>query len=263
MRTQTILAKGTLVGFAIGAAVALAACLGARFGAFAYDRGLEVLIPGVAIGVVGLVAGLVWLWRALEANDSKGWCFGGAGLIGCALLVGIPADHLWLSYSLPPIHDISTDIGDAPRFETLLAWRKGAPNPPSYDGPNMVTYGGERMTTALAQKYAYPDIRPMEKLNVHHKTVPLKEYYASWFWRCLNTVNGLGWQVASFDLKSGRIEATDTSLWFGIVSDIVIRVRTAGSIGVRIDVRAKSRMGTADMGRNATLVRDFLHAMPP
>jgi hypothetical protein len=263
MRYQTVLAKGAVVGFVAGVAVALVACLGTRFGTFEYGRGIEVLIPGVAIGAGGLVAGLLWLGRALEANDSKGWRCGGVGLLGCALLVGIPADHVWLAYSLPPIHDISTDIGDAPRFEMLLAWRDGASNPPSYDGPQIVTYGGERMTTALAQKYAYSDIKPMEKLNVFHARVPLKEYYANQFWRCLNTVNGLGWQVASFDLKSGHIEATDTSLWFGIVSDIVIRVRTAGPIGVRIDVRAKSRSGTADMGRDATLVRDFLHAMPP
>jgi hypothetical protein len=85
-----------------------------------------------------------------------------------------------------------------------------------------------------------------------------KEFYAKMFWRALNTVNALDWQVASFDFKSGRIEATDTSFWFGIVSDIAIRVRPAGAIGVRIDIRAKSRTGGADAGRNAEIIRDFL-----
>lgn len=262
MRYQRGLARGALIGFGLGSLVGLAACLGTRLGVFDYDKGLAVLMPGVALGAIGLLCGLFWLWRALKENDSRAWRSGGAGLLGCLLLVGIPADKLWLSYSLPPIHDISTDIGDAPKFDTLLSWRKGAPNPATYDGPDVVFYGGEKMTTALAQKYAYPDIKPMEKLNVYHARVPLKEYYANQFWRCLNTVNGLGWQVASFDLKDGRIEATATSFWFGIVSDIVIRIRTAGPIGVRIDVRAKSREGTADMGRNAELVRDFLEALP-
>jgi len=47
------------------------------------------------------------------------------------------------------------------------------------------------------------------------------------------------------------------TLWFGNVSDIVIRVRPAGAIGVRIDIRAKSRIGQSDAGRNADLIRDF------
>ena len=41
-------------------------------------------------------------------------------------------------------------------------------------------------------------------------------------------------------------------------SDIVIRVRPAGAIGVRVDIRAKSRIGEADRGHNAELIRDFL-----
>jgi hypothetical protein len=35
-------------------------------------------------------------------------------------------------------------------------------------------------------------------------------------------------------------------------------VRPAGAIGVRVDIRAKSRIGQKDAGRNAELIRDFL-----
>ncbi|MDE2495801.1 MAG: DUF1499 domain-containing protein [Alphaproteobacteria bacterium] len=255
MRYQPFLARVSLGCFLLGAAVALTACLGTRLGSWPYALGLRILAPGVAVGAVGLVGGFVWIWRALAANNSLGWRCGIAGLFGSLLLVGIPADHLWLHYSLPPIHDVSTDIGDAPQFHSLLAWRKGAPNPATYDGPVIVTYNGERVTTALAQKYAYPDIKPLELLAGR---MPPKEFFAKYFWRALNAVNALDWQVASFDLKTGRIEATDTGFWFGVVSDIVIRVRPAGAIGVRIDIRSKSRVGTADMGRNAEIVREFL-----
>jgi len=41
----------------------------------------------------------------------------------------------------------------------------------------------------------------------------------------------------------------------------VIRVRPAGAIGTIIDIRAKSRVGVADLGRNADLIRDFLERM--
>lgn len=258
MRYQPILAKIAFGGFLLGLAVALAAAFGTRLGYWDYAYGMKLLIPGVAVGVAALGCAVAWIARALAANNSLGWRLGSVGLLGSALLTGIPADNLWLSYSRPPIHDISTDIGDAPQFHTLLAWRKGAPNPPGYDGPIVVSFGGERVTTALAQKYAYIDIKPVERLRGNFTE---KEFYAKMFWRALNTVNAFDWKVAAFDFKEGRIEATDASLWFGVVSDIVIRIRPAGTWGVRIDIRAKSRVGTSDMGRNAELIRDFLPRM--
>jgi hypothetical protein len=258
MRTQPILAKLAFGGFLLGLAVALAGCLGTRLGTWDYAEGVKILIPGAAVGGAALICSAVWIARALAMNNSLGWRLGGPALIGSLLLVGIPADNLWLAASLPPIHDISTDIGDAPKFQTLLAWRKGAPNPASYDGPVIVSYGGESETTALAQKYAYPDIKPVERLKGAYSE---KEFYAKMFWRALNTVNAFDWRVASFDFRRGRIEATSTSFWFGVVSDIVIRIRSAGAIGVRIDIRTKSRVGVADMGRNAELIRDFLPRM--
>ena len=255
MRYQPILAKAAFAGFLAGLAVALTASFGTRLGFWDYALGVKILVPGVAIGAVALASAIAWIARALTANESLGWRLGSIGLAGSVLLVGIPADNLWHRMTLPPIHDVSTDIGDAPQFHTLLAWRKGAANPASYDGPVVVTYGGERVTTSLAQKYAYPDVKPVERLKGQFTE---KEFYGKMFWRALNTVNALDWRVASFDFKSGRIEATDTSFWFGIVSDIAIRVRPAGAIGVRIDIRAKSRTGGADAGRNAEIIRDFL-----
>lgn len=265
MRYQPLLGKISLVAFVIGFLIAMAACIGTRIGYFDYHLGKQVLLPGVGVGAVGLACGLAWIWRALAMNNSTGWRFGAAGLIGSALLVGIPADYLWLSISLPPIHDISTDIGDPPQFgPDILKLRRGAPNPASYDGPVVVTYGGEKMTTSLAQKNAYPDIRPLDRLKVNYTA---KEFYGKMFWRALNLANAFGWRIASFDYKTGRIEATDTSLWFGITSDIVVRVRMASASqpgsawGVHIDIRAKSRVGQSDLGRNANIIRPFLAKM--
>ncbi|MDE2184180.1 MAG: DUF1499 domain-containing protein [Alphaproteobacteria bacterium] len=258
MRHQPLLAKISLAAFVAGFLCALTASLGTRFGLWDYTLGLKILMPAVAVGCIGLVAGLAWIWRALAINNSEGWRYGAIGLIGSALLVGIPADYLWLSVSLPPIHDVSTDIGDAPKFETLLSWRKDAPNPASYDGPAIVAYDGVKMTTALAQKYAYPDIKPLERLKMQYTW---KEFYGKMFWRALNLANAFGWQIAAFDYKTGRIEATDTSFWFGVTSDIVIRIRPAGALGVRIDIRSKSRVGQADCGRNAEIIRPFLVLM--
>jgi fatty-acyl-CoA synthase len=77
------------------------------------------------------------------------------------------------------------------------------------------------------------------------------------YWRCFETVKRLGWTIVDASEKDLRIEASDKSLWFGRISDIVIRVRPAGTIGSRVDVRAQSRDGENDHGRNAARLKAF------
>lgn len=252
---QSLWAWISLTGFIAGAAVALVAVIGSHMGRWDYAQGLTLLRPGLAIGLIGLISGTIWLWRALAANNGACATIGMSGFLGTLLLVGIPGHYLWMAYARPPIHDISTDIGEAPQFHALLKLRQGATNPPDYDGPKEIHYSGDRLTVALAQKYAYQDIKPLERLA---GTMPQKEFVAKYFWRSLNAAQALGWNVVSYSEQGGTIEATDKSFWFGVVSDIVIRVRPAGTIGVRVDIRAKSRVGEADCGRNARLIRTFI-----
>ena len=72
-------------------------------------------------------------------------------------------------------------------------------------------------------------------------------------------VRDLGWELIASDRPSGRIEATDTTFWFGFKDDVVVRI-TADSAGQgsRIDVRSKSRVGVGDVGTNARRVRELL-----
>ncbi len=255
MRHQPLLAKISFAAFFLGTVIALTACIGTRLHHWDLAFGTKLLTPGIGFGVLGLVCGIGWIWRALAMNNSLGRLWGAIGLIGSTILVGIPANYLWHVYTLPPIHDISTDIGNAPQFHTLLKWRKGAPNSARYDGPVVITYDGEKMTTAVAQKDAYPDIKTLPAMDNRTRQ---KQFVAKYFWRALNAVHAEGWQVASFDEKKGRIEATSASFWFGTISDIVIRVRPAGTVGVLVDIRAKSRRGVSDAGRNAELIRAFI-----
>ena len=55
----------------------------------------------------------------------------------------------------------------------------------------------------------------------------------------------------------GRIEAIDTTFWFGFEDDIVIRVTPAGD-HARIDIRSLSRVGVSDAGTNARRIRAYL-----
>jgi uncharacterized protein (DUF1499 family) len=70
----------------------------------------------------------------------------------------------------------------------------------------------------------------------------------------------MDWEVVGSDQSTGRIEATDTTPWFGFKDDIVVRITPWGS-GTRVDVRSVSRVGRSDVGTNARRIRDFLDAL--
>jgi hypothetical protein len=70
----------------------------------------------------------------------------------------------------------------------------------------------------------------------------------------------MGWHIVDYSESQGRIEATDTSFWFGQKADIVIRVREAGSLGAIADIRSQSETGTRDYGANIARLKAYLKA---
>ncbi|HEX5632437.1 MAG TPA: DUF1499 domain-containing protein, partial [Gemmatimonadales bacterium] len=139
--------------------------------------------------------------------------------------------------SVPFIHDISTDLADPPGFVALAFERKAA--------PNGLEYGGTKV--AEEQRRGYPDIKPLI----------LAAPPAQAMQRALDAARALGWRVATADAASGRLEATDTTFFFGFEDDVVVRIRAEGT-GSRVDVRSVSRVGLSDLGANAQRIRRFL-----
>src|SRR5215472_18669954 len=260
MRAQTLAARISFICFVLAVVNFLAAALGTRVGLWTYKIGLPLLLPALLLGLIALVAGIVWGVMALVRNSGAGSRWGVIGLVGAARVLAIPLNYLRLGLMAPPIHDISTDIEYAPSFKALLPLRQGAANGPEYDGPKLVTLPGGKVTTVTAlQKKYYGDIIPLvEFIRIHS---PGESRPAKLFWRALNVANKMGWHVVAFDVKDGRIEATDTTFWFGFTDDIVIRVRQAGKLGARLDIRSKSRVGVSDVGSNAARLRAFLKTL--
>ena len=160
-----------------------------------------------------------------------------AGLAIGLVVVGLPARWLQIARSVPPIHDVTTDPGDPPTFEAILPLRAAAPNPAAYGGAQV----------AAQQAAAYPDIAPLEA-----PVPPQRAFDAA-----LAAATGMGWQIVAAAPETGRIEATDRTLWFGFTDDIAVRIRPADG-GSRIDLRSTSRVGVGDMGTNAARVREYL-----
>ena len=109
---------------------------------------------------------------------------------------------------MPRIHDITTDTDNPPQLVATLPMRAGGRRtPPIYGGPKL----------AAEQKQGYPDIAPLML------TLPP----AAAFERALRVAQAMGWQIVAADLATGRLEATDTTLWFGFHDDIVVRIAAA------------------------------------
>ncbi len=109
-------------------------------------------------------------------------------------------------------------------------------------------YPGEEV--ARLQKGAYPDI-------VSYETqLPRDQLFNV----ALGVVDELGWTLVDANLSEGRIEASDKTLWFGFIDDVVIRIEATAD-GSKVDVRSKSRVGMSDVGKNAERIRQFMQTL--
>jgi hypothetical protein len=248
MRTQNFAARLAFAAVLLSGAVGLAASVGTRLGLWSYKVGVPLVYPAAAISAIALFAGFFWAISALRSNSSEGARYGVIGLLGAIAVFGVSGNYLRLELTSPPIHDISTDIGNAPAFHALVPLRRGAENGPDYDGPKIVHFRGKTTSVAALQKKYYGEVIPFAQF-----IKPAKLFY-----RALAVANADGWHVVDVDEKDGRIEAWDTTFWFGFVDDIVIRVRPAGKLGARLDIRSKSRVGVSDLGSNASRLKVFL-----
>ena len=232
------------VARALVMAIALAAFVmlissgpGTRYGLWPWQTGLALLRWAAYTGLAGAVGalGLIVLlvvprWRARAWIPVLALCIALAAAAPPLIL-------LQQAKSVPPIHDISTDVFDPPQFVALAAERALA--------PNGAKYGGQEV--AAQQQKAYPEIKSLIVKSAPAETVQ----------HAIDAARKEGWEIVASDAPAGRIEATDTTTWFGFKDDIVVRVRPEGA-GSRIDVRSVSRVGRSDIGANAKRVRGFL-----
>ena len=153
------------------------------------------------------------------------------------IAVAVPLSMLNKGSSVPPIHDISTDMVNPPEFVAIIPLRADAPNPPEYEGE----------LSAVQQRQAYPDIKTLSYMQAKTELVAAAARAAS----------NLGWEMVNTDADQGLVEATDTTTWFGFKDDVVIRVQDKGDKRI-VDIRSKSRMGASDLGKNAERIRGFI-----
>lgn len=228
------------LGFALAIlsiVLAVGAGFGTRAGFWDFRTGFTLLKWG-AYGAIGAAAvSFIALVGLRRRRPFGAFALAALGLFLGLIILSIPLQWMRTAKRVPPIHDITTDTENPPPFVKVLGRRKDAANPAEYGGPEL----------AAQQKAGYPDLGPL--------TVSLPPDQA--FNHALAAAAEMGWELVDASLTDGRIEATDTTFWFGFKDDIVIRI-TPASGGSRIDVRSVSRVGKSDVGTNARRIQAFL-----
>jgi uncharacterized protein (DUF1499 family) len=218
---------------ALAAALALlASAPGSRLGLWHFRTGISLVRWAGYLGIASTVLALAGL--AVPRLRAKS--VAAAFALG-AVVAGITGYWASRAYSVPRIHDISTDTENPPQLVATLPMRAGA--------ENSAVYGGAKL--AAEQHRGYPDIAPLA----------LAQPPQAAFERAQRAAREMGWQVIAADRAAGRLEATDTTPWFGFRDDIVVRIAADGG-GSRVDVRSVSRVGRSDIGTNARRIRGFL-----
>ena len=223
--------------------IPLAAVLAIAAGPLGHRVGLLPLSAALLLLMAGILAAVVWVVsRVIAALRRRGAGFRDRRALVAALLsagaLGVPLANILPALGAPPIHDITTDPDDPPRFEAVVPLRAGAPNPLEYGGPQL----------AATQRAAYPDVLPLAVDASPSAVLEAARLVAV----------ELGWEIVAVDPARGVLEATATTFWFGFEDDVAVRVRAAEGGGALVDVRSVSRVGVGDLGANANRIRAFL-----
>jgi len=203
--------------------------------------------------------GLVSLILAFVIKPRKGLIAGVLGVLVAGFAMGkLAATKNAVYVKYPFIHDITTDTQSPPVFgEIVMAERLAIEgvNTTDYAGKTAPIFKdekpeGEKLVSVL-QTNAFPEIRPLVLSDT--KDVAFGE--------ALATAKSMGWDIKEEDLEAGRIDATDTTFWYGFEDDITIRLRPSEGGGTIVDVRSLSRVGGSDLGKNAARVGKFLERL--
>ncbi|WP_456635052.1 DUF1499 domain-containing protein [Bradyrhizobium sp. USDA 10063] len=213
-----------------------------RFGFLEMKPALATFFGALALAGLSILIGFA-AFAAIWQNGSRGMGRILLAFLIAAVVLAYPA-YLAVQYRrLPPIHDITTDPIDPPRFEALARLRTG-------DDTNSAVYAG--LYSAEQQRRAYPDIETVEL------EVPVDRAYVV----TLQLVNRRKWLVIDErpptpPRRIGRIEAVARTPIMGFREDVAIRIVPDGEDS-RVDIRSASRYFDADLGSNAARVSKLI-----
>jgi hypothetical protein len=229
---------------AVFSAIATLASLGiVRFGFLEMKPAMATFFAALGLAGLSILVGLA-AFVAIWQTGARGMGAILVALLLDAVILAYPT-YLAVQYrKLPPIHDITTDSIDPPKFETLARLRVG-------DGTNTAVYAG--LYSAEQQRQTWPDI----------ETVQLDVPAARAYTIALDLVTKRKWRIVDARApqppkQEGKIEAVARTLIMGFREDVAIRVLPDGNDASRVDIRSSSRYFESDLGSNASRITKLI-----
>ncbi len=250
-----------LAAFVLGGAILLAAPA-SKAGLWDYTTAFQVYrtamgpkeLGTITIPPPAMIAAVLSFIGMLISVFTGRWRLVFFALLATAVAVAgayIPLKFRELAQAYPFIHDITTDFENPPAI--IAAAELPRKNPPEYVGDEPAPREADGVTTADAQRAAFPDIQPLiYDADLEQVTDAVRAIIKEMNMEILaegpvGEASGSGW----------RLEAAFTSTWFGFVDDFIVRLSPSPDGKTRVDVRSKSRVGGSDLGANAERIRAF------
>ena len=213
-----------------------------RFGFLEMKPAIATFFGALGLAALSILIGLAG-FAAIWQNGTRGMSRILVAFVIAGAVLAYPAYLVYQYRKLPPIHDITTDPIDPPRFDALARLRSG-------DGANTAVYAG--LYSAEQQRQAYPDIEPVQL------EIPVDRAYAI----ALKLVNKRKWLVIDERApqptrRIGTIEAVARTPIMGFREDVAIRIAPDGDDS-RVDIRSSSRYFESDLGSNASRITKFI-----
>ena len=245
------LAVGLVVWF-------LAAVFGPKFGLIDWRFALGTMVRSagpILIGVTALVAVIALVAVLWKGPRGQWWKAALALAIPAAFLAGLNSVRA-TAESVPPIHDVATDVADPPQFTraTLDKRTQLQANPINdYATPlgELDAWSGTDEPLA-SQSHAqviaesYPDL----------VSIPYSGDQRDAMVAVTLAMEDFGLDEVVSDVEGGRVEGVAETFLFGFKDDVVARVRDG-----EIDLRSVSRVGLSDLGYNAARLRELSQAI--
>lgn len=238
----------------------LVAVFGPKFGIIDWQTGflfMTVRAGPILIGIVALVA-VIALALAFFRKPRGAWWKAAIALAVPAILFAGLMSVRAQGASVPPIHDVATDLLDPPQYsQRTLAMREewGANPLVDYSVPlGQLEMWQGRVDDDLAIKTHadiisenYGRIQPIPTRGMDQNEV-LDAVVAA--------MADIGLDDIRRDPEAGTVEGVAETFAYGFRDDVIVRVREG-----RIDMRSASRVGLSDLGYNAERLRDLSDAI--
>lgn len=278
MDTQNAGWRGKFAGLALAVSLFAvlwfaAAALGTKFGLWNWQFGLSVMTVQIGPVLMYVAAGLsvlALIISLISAPRKRAFMIAFGAVLVSSLALGRVAGYKSQEELYPPLFDVQTDWDDPIQpSDALTTQREATGSLNALENDPVIAeaantrwpgMGGRRVAEVQEQAefdtatHKSPKETPYPMLNPLVRPYTAEQAYAA----ALETVTARGWVIILADEEEGRIEAAETSFWYGFHEDIMIRIRTVDE-GVRIDIRSASRTGITDLGSNAKRIRDLLN----